>query len=223
MPHAIEEFVRLAPEVWPEGAPQCQPGDLDQWAPMGVGLPPGTPIPVMPWDSPATALKRTSHLGVQPHSGHPFTGAPSHEPAGGTVYFALRRSPDDFAAMLRMMGVKWLDSTDYAAFFRESTDPADRYVSQLRVVPRFALKYHFRVPEGPLGEELRRQPLPLGEVLSRFVDHFMQAHREKRYPLDGLLGGDGDFAREFLGFGFSVENQYAGIYRIWTRAYIATK
>lgn len=37
------------------------------------------------------------------------------------------------------------------------------------------------------------------------------------------FGGDGEWARESLAFGFLVENQYHSIYRIWTRAWLVTK
>jgi hypothetical protein len=37
------------------------------------------------------------------------------------------------------------------------------------------------------------------------------------------FGGDGDMKREELAFGLIVENEYYGIYRIWSRAWLVTK
>jgi hypothetical protein len=34
---------------------------------------------------------------------------------------------------------------------------------------------------------------------------------------------DGDWAKESLCFGFMMENEYHGICRIWTRAWLVTK
>lgn len=41
--------------------------------------------------------------------------------------------------------------------------------------------------------------------------------------LSGVMGGDGDWAKEALAFGLMVENAYHGVYRIWSRAWLVTK
>jgi hypothetical protein len=41
--------------------------------------------------------------------------------------------------------------------------------------------------------------------------------------LTGTFGRDGDWAREALCFGFTVENAFHGVYRIWSRAWLVTK
>jgi hypothetical protein len=41
--------------------------------------------------------------------------------------------------------------------------------------------------------------------------------------LYGAMGGDGDWAKEELCFGFMMENEYHGVCRIWTRAWLVTK
>jgi hypothetical protein len=55
---------------------------------------------------------------------------------------------------------------------------------------------------------------------------FTLKQREKwkdRSRLAGMAGGEGDWAKESLAFGFYVENTYWGIYRIWSRAWLVTK
>ena len=41
--------------------------------------------------------------------------------------------------------------------------------------------------------------------------------------LRGTLGGDGDWAKESLAFGFFVENTYWSVYRLWSRPWLVTK
>jgi hypothetical protein len=41
--------------------------------------------------------------------------------------------------------------------------------------------------------------------------------------LSGTLGGDGDWAKESLAFGFLVENSYWAVYRVWSRPRLVTK
>ena len=41
--------------------------------------------------------------------------------------------------------------------------------------------------------------------------------------LAGTMGGDGDWAKESLAFGFLMENQYWQVMRIWSRAWLVTK
>jgi hypothetical protein len=43
------------------------------------------------------------------------------------------------------------------------------------------------------------------------------------FRLSGTFGGDGYWAKESLCFGFLVENNYRGVYRIWSRAWLVTK
>ena len=71
------------------------------------------------------------------------------------------------------------------------------------------------------GAELVSQKLTLQEAINTFL-----ADQQERYrpgDLDGCLGGDGDWAKERLAFGFMVENAYWGIWRVWSRAWLITK
>jgi hypothetical protein len=64
----------------------------------------------------------------------------------------------------------------------------------------------------------------LGDALWAFIQHQQEAlGNGYSHKLEGMLGGDGDWARETLAFGFMVENAYQGVYRIWSRAWLVTK
>ena len=60
----------------------------------------------------------------------------------------------------------------------------------------------------------------LSSNMSGMLGYFFRAGQGDR--LRGLFGGDGDFAREELAFGFMVENDYHHVYRIWSRAWLVT-
>lgn len=66
--------------------------------------------------------------------------------------------------------------------------------------------------------------LTMAEAMWAFVEH-----EKKEWgtfwgeKLETTFGGDGDFAREDLSFGFMIENADEGIYRIWSRAWLVTK
>jgi hypothetical protein len=214
------DFVKLAPAVWPGKALEVQPGDLSLFMPMGNGL--GAPNVMMPWDDLGSFTSRGNYYAFHPHTGHPFTGAPVTEAGGGTVYFDDGCQRADVEAMLRLMEV-YDRLTDYAAFLVDAPQPEDRYLTQMRIVSGGALEFIFRTPNEPLGNALRQQPYPVGEAIWRFIEWFRRASSEGRYSVRGALGGDGDWAKESLAFGFMVENQYHAVYRIWTRAWLVTK
>lgn len=220
MPHGLEPFAKIAPAVWPGAELAAQPGDLSLFAPMGNGL--GAPPVMMPWDDLGSVMSRGAYYGFHPHTGHPFTDAPITESGGGMIYFDDRCRQADIEAMYRLMEV-YGKVTDYAAFVQESNDPQDRYLTQLRIVSGGALSYLFQVPDTPESKALREQPLSVGELLWKFIEWHVQECDAGRYSVDGTLGGDGDWAKESLCFGFMVENQYHAIYRIWTRAWLVTK
>ena len=68
-----------------------------------------------------------------------------------------------------------------------------------------------------------RWPWEIGELIWSLIEWFRQEERAGRYSIQGALGGDGDWARESLAFGFMVENEYYAVYRFWTRAWLITK
>ena len=222
MTRGLEAFLNIAPAQWPGCDPTGpQPGDPNTFVPMGpFGV--SLPMLVMPWGQPPSQTGRSPYS-PQPHSGHPHTGAPISESGGGTLYFDRFAKQEDFQAALRLMRLQDND-TDYAAFVHEAVEPAkDRYVTQLRIISGFALDHAFNLPKSQAGNALRKQSLTIGEALWRFVEHFVNEARAGRYRLNGLLGGDGDWAYEKLAFGLMVENSYYSVLRIWTRAWLVTK
>ena len=220
MAHGIEKFVKLAPAIWPGEALEVQPGDLSLFAPMGIGL----QAPMLMTPIPGDFIPRREYYGAHPHTGHPFSGAPITEPGGGTIYFNFNDGCEraDIGSMLQLMGVRG-HLTDYAAFLQEATKPEDRYLTQLRIVSRNALDNVFRVSDQPEGKTLRQQPLPISEVIWKFIRWFKDENAEWRYPVRGVPGGDRIWPDEELAFGFMVENSYHGIYRIWTRFWVCTQ
>lgn len=221
MPHPLEEIIHIAPAIWPGRALAPQPGDLTQFAPMGMGL--GGPFPIRPWDDPF-GPSPSRFYGYQPSSMHPFLGAPTSEPTGGIVYFDDQPPPDDFETLLRFLRIQNLRN-DYAVFMGHSSKPEEeRYLTQIRLVAQDALTGMFGVELTNEMKDWVQQPFTIGELLWRFIEleqvrwgHGMSSE------LRGLFGGDGDWAKESLCFGFMVENNDRGVYRLWSRAWLVTK
>ncbi len=223
MAHKIEEFVKLAPAVWPGERLAIQPGNLQLFAPMGNGFGVFRQLPIREGDDfESIALQQDYFYGFHPHNGHPFSGAPVTEAGGGTVYFDEDCTQQDIEALLRLMGVR-SHCKQFAAFVQEAINPQQRFLTQMRIVSGSALKYMFHIPDGPEFQTLTEQSLTVSEVIWKFIKHFRGEHEEGRYSVDGALAGDGDTAYESLAFGFFVENAYHAIYRIWTRAWLITK
>lgn len=221
MAERVEDLVRLGPEVWPGKVLDVQPGDLSKFAPQGLGL--STPLLMMPWDTVDAALERTSYYDFDRPATHPFHAAPTAEAAGGTLYFAPPQ-PGDFEAALRLLAIR-IDLNEYAAFVGHSKNTLeDRYLSQLRIVSKFALANLYQAPISEEDHALIQQPLCIGDLLWRFVTQ-QQAYwsHSENQTLAGKLGGDGDWARESLAFGLMVENAYHCVYRIWSRPWLVTK
>jgi hypothetical protein len=177
---------------------------------------------MMPWDDIESAFSRGNYYGLHPHNGHPFAGAPITEAAGGTVYFDADCKQESVDALLRLMEVR-TQLTDYAAFVQQSSAIEDRYLTQMRLISGGALEFLYHTPYNDEAKPLREQSLPLAEAIWKFIDFYRTEYNEGRYSIDGALGGDGDWAKERLCFGFMVENSYHAIYRIWTRAWLITK
>jgi hypothetical protein len=95
-------------------------------------------------------------------------------------------------------------------------------VEQLRIVSRLTLPGLFGAALNDETMPLVRQALTVGDALWAFIEN-----QERTWgapgALGGAMGGDGDWAKESLGYGFMVENAYFGVYRIWGRAWLVTK
>lgn len=199
--------LRVSPALFMNNQVKTDLSDLSQFAPHGNGV-----------------------YGFQPGIPNPIVIAPSQDKIGGFLYFGNGVTQDDFYALMRITGVQEAcvknPSKQYAVFLQQSGQPGkDGYLSQVRLVSRFALSSLFGVISHEQFEIYPEQELTEREAMWGFVQT-----EKKKYgtrfgspKLDGLFGGDGDFAREELSFGFMVENNYFGVYRIWSRAWLVTK
>jgi hypothetical protein len=193
----LRPLARIAPAVWPGRFLPLQPGDLTQFF--------------------------TDRGGGEDF--HPFRGAPAGEAAGGVVYLPAELRREDFFTLLRLLGVRDGDRTDYAVFAAASAEPQrDRYLVQLRAISPWMLDDWFGVRPGAADPSLLRQDRPLAEMLWAFIGHqqavWGTVFADPRSPA-GALGSDHDGAKEELAFGFMVEGP--GIYRLWSRARLVEK
>jgi len=213
----LSEIVNLAPHPWPTKV-ALEPGDLSLFAPMGLGL--GAPMVLFPWDKPESLASRGNYYGFQERGTHPIKDAPRSNPCGGLVYFDNNLTKKQFDTLLKVLEV-YAQAEKFLVFAQESEDPnEDGYLTQARVMSISALGMFGAAG----GEEFSAQTISLGEFLWRFMEN-----ERARWgtgmsgKLEGLFGGDGDWARESLCFGFMVENSYQAIFRIWSRAWLVTK
>jgi len=201
--------VHVSPPIWTEHELDVHPGDLSRFAPQGNGV-----------------------YGFQDPAGNPFTGAPSQEAAGGIIYFGNDISQDDFFALMRIMGVlsdHRILRKDFAAYTSESEQPGeDGHLVQLRLVSKFGMRYMFGALDSAEYDRFPEQELGMAEAFWYFIERERKRWgtsftQDAERGLHGLFGGDGNFAREELAFGFMLENEYHQIYRIWSRAWLVTK
>lgn len=206
----LGENIRISPPVWPDHKLQIQPGDLSKFTPYGNGV-----------------------YGYQNQQNrNPFTDAPSQEPCGGVIYFDCDVIKDDFEALMRILNVQIVhgngkQSKDFAVFATESVQPLmDGYIAQMRVISKFGLRFMFDALTETEYDNFPEQGMNTVETLWSFIEH-----ERKRWGtsfmdnggLAGKFGGDGNYAREELSFGFMLENDYHHICRIWSRAWLVTK
>lgn len=205
---------------WPDGPKTGGPGDEMMFVPGGFLL--GAPSIVMPYgDGPDGRMDE--YYGAEQMTAHPILNSPVQSSAGGTVYFE-RRMGDQFETMLDLMGVN-AATRSYVAFRFASPEPhVERYIEQMRIVSFAALTSLFDIDEKKMPEP---QELSLKEAVRGFVDaqadKWNEPGRIYSSKIAGMMGGDGDWAKESLAFGFHVENAYWGVYRIWSRAWLVTK
>jgi hypothetical protein len=208
--------VRLSAADWPQSCREPGPGDLQIFVPQGFGL--GAPAIVTPYSGPP----QQGYYGFHEAQAHPFLNGPLTESSGGTLYFDDNASLETLQGALSLMGV--YQTADYAAFGNNSNDPvSERYLDQMRLVSHSALTSMFGVT---MTELLPKQTLHVPAAVCAFVSA-QKSKWNDRYAfssrLAGTAGGDGDWAKESLAFGFHVENTYWGIYRVWSRSWLVTK
>jgi hypothetical protein len=202
---------------WPGRPLPMSPGDFSRIVPHGMALDVG-PI-VRPSDGLAQAMRVPNYYGLEAVNPDPVRGAPTQYPDGGVIYFEVDRTWELIEAALRLIGVR-LHEREFGVFQGEAADPfRDHYLDQARIVSKDALIGLFRV--GADVRQIERQPVPI----EGYVQQFFREQEQKwdNASLRGTAGGDGDWAKERLAFGFMVENQYWGVYRIWSRPWLLTK
>lgn len=196
--------IHVSPPIWSNQKLDIQPGDLSKFVPYGNGID-----------------------GYQNREGNnPFTNAPLYEIYGGVIYFGNSMIKPDFETFIRIMEV-W-QKNDFAVFTAESSQPRkDGYLTQMRIVSKFGLRFMFHALTETEYENFPEQELTIVETLWSFIKHEQKRwgtsfKQDSIKGLRGLFGGDGNCAREELAFGFMVENSHHRICRIWSRAWLVT-
>jgi hypothetical protein len=216
MTEPVPRVVPLGPD-WPKQDLAQRPGDFSRYVPHGMGL--GGPMVVRPWDDPLKVLSGPNYYGLEPLQNDPVRAAPTQDPDGGVIYFD-QTSKERLDTALSVMGVR-LDEREYAVIQGTAPDPLqDRYLDQVRIFSRGALGHLFGVGE-ELAQIPQQQPVPVGDYIQQFMSE--QDQKWSSYDLDRAGGGDGDWAKGRLAFGFMVENGYWRVYRLWSRVWLITK
>ncbi len=214
----------VLPTSWPGQALRVMPGDFSKYVPQGLGL--GAPMVVRPWDNPLEMLARPNYYGFDAPESDPIRAAPSQLGGGGVIYFDDQIKPASVRAVLEAMEVHTI-RRDFAVFAGDAGDTRrERYLAQARIISLPALKELFGA--GEPAAQLQDQPVTVEAFVLCFLDQQRKRwNGDPRYAfssnLAGTLGGDGDWAKESLAFGFMVENSYWGVYRVWSRPYLVTK
>lgn len=215
MPVAMEpDFV-----VCPRGRLKARdggpgPDDVAHFVPQGLAL--AAPMVVTPYGGPAAP----SFYSAQGTITHPVRSAPINDDAGGVVYFPRHVDPAHIVSALEHFGFRSLE-TSYALFIASAENPQEEgFLDQMRIVSLPALAHFYGIEIGGLTPQARNA----GEAVQRFmawqIDTWEGAGERS---LAGVLGGDGDWAKERLAFGAMTENAYWGVWRIWSRAWLVTK
>lgn len=207
----LRKKIRICPPDWPNRNIEISPSDLARFVPHGSGV-----------------------YGYQePKKTNPFVGAPSQEANGGVIYFENDVTKQDFEALIRVLGIQpaWSRENfkNFAAFMSEAEIPKDcGFIAQMRIVPKFGLRYLFKAITDDEYEKFPEQKLDIADAFWTFIEYEKDRwgtcfDEDERKGLRGKFGGDGYFAREELSFGLMVENGYYNISRIWSRAWLVTK
>lgn len=203
----VNGALSVSPALFANNKTGVNPADLTKFAPHGNGV-----------------------YGYQGGMIDPFKSAPPQDEIGGFLHFGNSVPRADFDALMSITGVRprWhqRERYDYAVFYQESESPGrDGYLAQMRIVSKFALRHMFDGITEIEHLAFKNQKLSMSDALWGFMEN-----ERKKYgtsfggsKLNGLFGGDGNFAQEELCFGFMVENNYFQIYRIWSRAWLVTK
>jgi hypothetical protein len=203
---------------WPAQPPRQRPGDFSRYIPHGMAL--GAPMIVRPSDDPLAVISGPNYYGLEALEHDPVRAAPTQYPDGGVIYFD-ESSRERLETALSVMGVL-LRETKYAVIQGSAGNPLqERYLDQVRIVSRGALGHLFGISGEAVAQVPAQQPITIGDYIQQFIAE--QDAKWSRHDLDRAGGGDGDWAKGRLAFGFMVENGYWSVYRLWSRAWLITK
>jgi hypothetical protein len=213
----LAAFVPLITGGEPAAEPSIDPRDFAFFLPHGMGL--AAPMVVRPWDGLDALAGRGSYYGFDTRTGDPIKDAPSTEPTGGVAYFDEDITAADFETLMAVFGARTRETSYFVACGSSSNPPEDHYLDQIRTMSPSALAlFRFKVDPRPAWPGT---PLSIGELAHLFLK--LQRERWSRSDLRGTLGGDDDWAKERLSFGFMVENASFAMYRFWSRPWLITK
>ncbi len=215
--HGYPTELEIKSNDWPNGLDDDAPGNEKHFLSRGFLL--GPPAEIFPY----RGMASDDYYDAEEERADPITNAPLQDPNGGTVYFDTT-DKEQLGVIFSATAGQTLN-TEFAAFAFQARDPVtERYLDQMRIVTSIALANVFDVDEDDLPGE---QTMTIGEALTGFVtaqeSKWCEPGETFPHRLEGAAGGDGDWAREALAFGFHVENSYWGVCRIWSRLWLVTK
>lgn len=181
---------------------------------------------ILPSDLSIIVPEGTGIYGYQSNDMDPFKHGPVHNASGGIIFFGNSIKKEFLSGFLNLVDIE-ADDKDYQTFLAEAENPGkDGYIKQMRIVSKFGLRFMFNSIDDKEYDSFPDQELSLAGKMMEFMKS--EEDRWGTYfgaspKLAGVFGGDGDYAREELSFGFMIENAYHRIYRIWSRAWLVTK
>jgi hypothetical protein len=220
--NAFSDIVPILPPDWPNAKLAKRPGDLrvSEILPHGIGM--QGPTVIQPWNSIEGFAKRPNWYSFDPPANDPIEWAPKSLSSGGVIYFDQQVDLANLDAALLTMDVK-MNSVDFGVFAAVAQNVLkERFLRQIRIVSSFALSALFELPDAVINAHCK-QSITVGRLVRRFVEFERNYWINQSNALYGTLGGDGDLAKEWLSFGFLVENSYYNVYRLWSRPWLATK
>lgn len=167
-----------------------------------------------------------------------FLRAPASHPIGGEISFDDDIKKEDFIVLLKILGVEpnhgnGKPYTDYHAFNARSRNVfKNHYIYQFRIVSSFAERHLFNTIDQKTYDHYPPQKLNIVDRLWSFIEkqkklyswNMIDLKTEKAHSrIAGLYHGDGHWAYESLSFGFMVESDYYGVYRIWSHPWLVHK
>lgn len=150
--------------------------------------------------------------------------------SGGLIFFDDSDfSPVRLEKTLEILGmIHPRPVKEYSAYILHSTSPLkDGYLTQLRIVSAYALKYYYKAD----AKKQTKQKVDIHSMIRGFIEHekarygYVELERGMLNPtLYEKIGASGDEEGMFgLGFGLLVENSYYQIYRVWSRPVFYSK